>query len=118
MPMEEKIVDVEVLSEKEYEKPIQEAPTPVRSSDRSRQVTRYAKMYVFCVTHGFRLFLLFLLAGFAFAILSGSSLFFVLMIVMLSCSGVFLIVWLLGFLFRHLANKNMAKDPNYGGQRL
>jgi len=117
--VEEKIVDVEVISEKEYEKPVQEKPIPVASSDRSRQVNRYTKMYVFCVTHGFRLFLLFLLAGLAFAILSNSSpLFFILMIVIFSLSGAFLIVWLLGYLFRHLAKKNMEKDPNYGGQSL
>ena len=116
------IIDVEVIAEKEYEKPVQGKPKKVKSSDRSAQVNFYAKLYYLCKRFGFGSFLLFLFGGLAFSILfsqtTGNSIFLGFMIAFWSCTGLAFLFWLLGFLFRYLANKNMARDPNYHGEQL
>ena len=116
------IIDVEVVDEKIYDKPTKEKPTKVKSSDRSRQVERYTKLYLLCMRFGFSTFLLFLFGGLAFSILfsqaTNKPLFMGLMITFWVFTGLALTFWLLGFFFKKLANINMAKDPNYHGGQL
>ena len=120
--MDDKIIDAEVIAEKEYEKPVRDKPLKVQSSDRSAQVEFYVKLYLLSVRLGFGMFILFLRGGFAFSILYSQAtdrpVFLGMMIAFWACTGLAFVFWMLGFLFKHLANKNMAKDPNYHGEQL
>lgn len=118
----ETIIDAEVVAEKQYEPPLDDKPVKVKSSDRAKQVNRYVKLYLLCVRFGFGSFLLFLFGGLAFSILYSQAtnrpVFLGLMIAFWGCTFLALVFWLLGFLFKYLANRNMAIDPNYHGEQL
>lgn len=120
--MDEHIVDVEVIAEKIDEPQMESKVKRVASSDRSRQVNFYIRLYLICSRFGFGSFLLFLLGGFAFSILYSQAtdkpVFQGFMIAFWVCTGFAAIFYLLGFLFKKLANRNMAKDPNYRGEQL
>ena len=120
--MDDHIVDVEVIAETRNEPPKMGEPLKVASSDRSVQVSRYTRLFLASRRYGLSLFMVFLLAGFAFSILysqaANQGVYFVFMIIFWACCALAFMFWLLGFLFRRLANKNMAKDPNYRGEQL
>lgn len=125
LPMEDdKIIEAEIISvTQDAPKPSGDAkPEKMKSSDRSAQVERYFKLYRFCRNAGFTLMMVFLFGGLAFSILysqaTQTSIFFAMMIIFWIFAGISLALWLLGFLFRYLINKNMAKDPNYRGNRF
>ena len=120
--MDDKIIEAEIISETIHEEGKKTAPKKVKTSDHSRAIAVYTKLYVFCLRFGFSLFLLFLFGGFAFSILYSQAtnrpLFLSLMIVFWVFCGISLILWILGFFFRKRANYWMSQDPNYKDMSL
>ena len=118
----QEIIEVEVVSETEHDVKKETKIRKVKTSDRSRQIAIYTKLYQICMRFGWGLFLVFLFAGFAFSILysqaTNKPLFLSLMIVFWVFCGLSAVTALLGFIFRRIANHYMEIDPNYRDQSL
>ena len=115
--MDDKIIEAEIVSETLHEESKEKKPQKVKTSDHSKAIRIYTKLYLFCLRFGFGLFLLFLFGGFAFSILYSQAtdrpIFLSMMIIFWVFTGLSLATWLLGFLFRNRANHYMSLDPNY-----